>query len=469
MLFHSATFAAFITVVFGLYVLLRGSGARKWLLLAASYLFYAHWDWRYVSLLALSTGVDFVAGHRIHAAAGLRGRRGWLLVSLGTNLGLLAFFKYGNFLLANLAPAFAALGVERPELPGEIPVGISFYTFQTLSYSIDVYLGRTTPCRSLRDFALYVAFFAQLVAGPIVRSTEFLPQVREMRAPRAAEVSAGAQRFVLGLFKKVVLADNAAVFVDAVFADPAAQPAPLLWAGMYAFALQIYLDFSAYTDMALGIGRAFHLRFPENFERPYMSRSISEFWRRWHMSLSFWLRDYLYVPLGGSRHGAARTYLALMATMLLGGLWHGASWAFVIWGGYHGLLLALERRVPWLRTTPDQRVGGVAGLVRTAVTFHLVCFGWVIFRGVDAGRIADYFRGMATAWRWPTEGADVALLWAVATLVIVLAQHVVHVRSWRTAVWDRSPALFQGAVLALLVLLVSTFQVGENAFLYFQF
>ena len=200
MLFNSSTFLLFIAVVFGAYCVLRGSGARKWLLLAASYAFYAHWDWRYVSLLALSTGVDFVAGHRIYRADALRTRRLWLLVSLGTNLGLLAFFKYGNFLLGNLEPAFAALGVARPELPGAIPVGISFYTFQTLSYSIDVYLGRTTPCRSLRDFALYVSFFAQLVAGPIVRSTEFLPQIERLTSPRAAEVSAGVQRFVLGLF-----------------------------------------------------------------------------------------------------------------------------------------------------------------------------------------------------------------------------------------------------------------------------
>ncbi|NNE06971.1 MAG: MBOAT family protein, partial [Gemmatimonadetes bacterium] len=320
MLFNSSIFAVFLAVLLPLYALLRASAHRKVLLLVASYLFYANWDWRYLSLLLISTAVDYHAGRRLARTDAPGARRAWLLASLVTNLGFLGVFKYGNFIIDLAAPLWTALGVEPIRFPGSIPVGISFYTFQTMSYTIDIYRRKAEPSRRLLDFALYVSFFAQLVAGPIVRSGEFLPQITAMKNLRMGNVSSGTQRFLLGLFKKVAIADNVALFVDNVFQAPQSHSALMLWGGAFGFTLQVYCDFSAYSDMAVGIGRAFNIKLPENFRNPYLARSITEFWQRWHISLSTWLRDYLYIPLGGSRKGPGRTYFNLLITMFLGGL-----------------------------------------------------------------------------------------------------------------------------------------------------
>jgi alginate O-acetyltransferase complex protein AlgI len=414
--------------------------------------------------------MDYLIAARMFRAQGRR-RRLWLVFTLASNLGILAVFKYGNFALENLAPFVPSLAehlrAQGPLLPVEIPVGISFYTFQSLSYTLDVYLRRSAPCRSLVDFALYVAFFPQLVAGPIVRSTEFLPQLARLEDPRAEEVAEGLQRFIFGLFKKVVLADNAALFVDRVFADPGGHSGLLLLGATYAFALQIYLDFSAYTDMAIGAARAFHLRLPENFDAPYLSSSITDFWRRWHISLSSWLRDYLYIPLGGSRKGPGRTYVNLLLTMLLGGLWHGASWSFVLWGGYHGALLALERRFPRLQGAED--AGPLERTVRTLITLHLVCLGWIFFRCGSLAGIKIFLVRLFTAWEAPAEGAAVALGWSAALFAILLLQVVGRRRSLGLRLWERAPAALQGAALATVLLLVAVYRVSENAFIYFQF
>ena len=343
MLFNSAIFAVFILIVFPLYALSRGTSFARVVLLVASYAFYANWDVRYLPLLWISTLVDYTAGRRMAASDDPRTRRLWLLASLSTNLGLLGIFKYGNFLLETASPVWTAIGVDPPMLPGGIPVGISFYTFQTLSYTIDVYRRQLEPCDRPIDFAVFVAFFPQLVAGPIVRASELLPQLRKLPPIRGEEVAAGMQRFALGLMKKVVIADNVGLFVDQVFAAPSEYSAFTLWFAAYGFALQIYCDFSGYTDMAIGLGRAFGLRIPENFNVPYLAVSITDFWRKWHMTLSRWLRDYLYIPLGGSRGSQSATYRNLMITMLLGGLWHGAAWTFVLWGALHGAWLAIAR------------------------------------------------------------------------------------------------------------------------------
>ena len=469
MQFDSALFGLFVLAVLALDAALRRPGARKALLLLASYLFYANWDWRYLGLLLLSTAVDFRAGAAMHRSDDPRTRRAWLLVSLVTNLGLLATFKYGNLVLASLEPLFAAGGVALPRLPTEIPVGISFYTFQTLSYTIDIYRRNSEPTERLLDFAVFVAFFPQLVAGPIVRSREFLPQLRRLPSPSLERAADGAQRFLLGLFKKVVIADNVGVFVDGVFAAPGDHGAAVLWCGAWGFALQIYCDFSAYTDMAIGTARAFGFRLPENFDLPYLSRSMTEFWRRWHLSLSTWLRDYLYIPLGGSRRGPGRTYVNLAVTMLLGGLWHGASWTFLVWGGLHGLFLALER-LRGVQAEPDPCARWTpAAVLRGFLTFQLVTLTWVVFRAADFPSMGLYLERMLTAWGGPDDGLRAGLGWAGVLALLTMGQFLSRASRWREELWERLPPAVQGLALALLLLTVSAFQTEGATFLYFQF
>ena len=331
MLFNSLEFWIFFSLVL-LFSRLLPRRPRNLLLLGASYLFYMWWDARFIVLIVASTLVDFLVGRSLHNA---RGRsRWWLLIaSLAANLGLLGFFKYYNFLAGSLA---GLLGISARTLHLDIilPVGISFYTFQSMSYTIDIYRGKLEPVKRLTDFALYVAFFPQLVAGPIVRAREFFPQLFQWRPPSHERTEKGISLILVGLVKKMVLADNFSRISDLYFGDVAAHPgAWAAWSATFAFAMQIFFDFSGYTDIARGCGRLLGYEFPVNFRRPYLAGSITEFWRRWHISLSSWLRDYLYIPLGGNRRGSWTTYENLMVTMLLGGLWPGASWNFVLWGG----------------------------------------------------------------------------------------------------------------------------------------
>jgi len=387
LLFNSWQFLAFAAAVFVLYFRLPHRGQNR-MLLVASYVFYAAWDYRFLSLLLFSTAVDYVAGLRMAAAGTARARRRWLILSLVSNLGLLGFFKYFNFFVESAGAALGSLGipVEPLRLHIVLPVGISFYTFQTLSYSIDVYRGRMAPERSLRDFALFVAYFPQLVAGPIERATRLLPQLREPRRVTASHIHNGIWLISWGLFKKAVIANNLAILVDRTFSPATVATGPEYLVAIYAFAFQIYCDFSGYSDMARGLASLMGIDLMENFDRPYSATSIRDFWRRWHISLSTWLRDYLYVPLGGSRRGRWLTYRALLLTMLLGGLWHGAKWTFVVWGLYHGLLLAVYR---WLMVEravalPDGRAWRVAWRI---ATFHLVCLGWLFFRANDLAQV----------------------------------------------------------------------------------
>jgi len=464
MLFNSSEFVLFLAVLLPVYAVLRGTRPRQVLLLVASYAFYAHWDWRYVFLLALSTTVDFTVGHRMHAARAPRARRLWLLLSLVTNLGLLGVFKYGNLVLGT---AGRLLDVEVPTLPGEVPVGISFYTFQTLSYTIDVYRRQTRPCESPLRFAMYVAFFPQLVAGPIVRSVEFLPQARRLGDLGLERTAAASQRFLVGLFKKVVIADNVALFVDALYSAPHEYDALTLWCGAYGFALQVYCDFSAYTDMALALGQVFGLRLPENFDAPYLARSVTGFWRRWHMTLSTWLRDYLYIPLGGSRGGEVATYRNLMITMMLSGLWHGAAWSFVLWGAIHGLVLSIERMFG-VRPEPDRPLHW-RDLPRLLLTLHIVTFALVIFRSPDYTIMDTYMRRMLTAWEHPAVVSDVAWGWAVALAALLVGQWALRSRPLLWAAWRRAPSPVQGLGLAALALGIAYWHVDDVAFVYFQF
>jgi D-alanyl-lipoteichoic acid acyltransferase DltB (MBOAT superfamily) len=452
-LFTTWPFAAFLAAVLLLFYLLP----RRWrpcLLLAASLLFYMAWRARFVFLILGLIAIDYTAARVIAAQSGRR-RKMALWVSLAANLGLLGWFKYANFVRATLFHA-------RP-LDIVLPLGISFHTFQSISYVIDVYRGEQAVVTSFPEYALFVSFFPQLVAGPIVRAREFFGDLWKLRQPTGAEWLKGIETILTGLAKKLIFADQFALVADRYFRNPAALPGHVpAWSASIAFALQIFFDFSGYTDIAIGVALLFGFHFPENFRRPYFSASVTEFWRRWHMTLSRWLRDYLYIPLGGNRRGRLRTYGNLMLTMLLGGLWHGASWNFVVWGGYHGALLAIERLVRGRREP--------AGLVRvplTVLTFALVSIGWVFFRAASLGQAAfttsQLFSRFAGETLW--NGWQMGL--AIAALALGLAEEY----GGAIAGVAKAPAWVRAAVAVLVLLAIELFTASETAvpFVYFQF
>ncbi|MGH8481237.1 MAG: MBOAT family O-acyltransferase, partial [Nevskiaceae bacterium] len=362
MLFNSLTFLVFFCAVFMLHSLIPGWAGRKRLLLAASYLFYAAWNPPYVLILAFSTTMDWWLARRIGRCEDQGRRRALLGLSLACNLSLLGFFKYGGFLLENFERAVAGIGVAyvAPDWSIVLPVGISFYTFASLSYTIDVYRRQIRSDCSLADYALFVSFFPHLVAGPIVRARLLLPQIEQARQATRDQIGWGLCLVCFGLFQKAVLADAVfAPLVDAVYAEPQRHGALDAAAAVLAFSGQIYYDFAGYSLAAIGLALCFGFEFPDNFRQPYAAAGFSDFWRRWHISLSTWLRDYLYIPLGGNRGGEARAARSLMLTMLIGGLWHGASWMFVLWGGLHGVYLAAERLWRRLRPAGDAAAGRV--------------------------------------------------------------------------------------------------------------
>ena len=401
MIFNSLEFFIFLPLVLAAYYALNLRGQNV-LLLVASYFFYGWWDWRFLSLLLISTVVDYAVGLAI--ARQPARKRGWLMLSMTANLGLLGFFKYFNFFVDSAAALLMAMGFE-PHLPVLriiLPVGISFYTFQTMSYTIDVYRGQLAPARNLLDFALYVSFFPQLVAGPIERATHLLPQFSRPRVVTRPMIESGCFLILLGLFRKVVVADGVAPLANAVFASAQTASGPELCLGAMFFAIQIYGDFAGYSDIARGTARLFGFDIMVNFAQPYLSRNITEFWRRWHISLSTWLRDYLYIPLGGNRRGIAATYRNLFLTMWLGGLWHGARWNFVIWGALHGLYLAIHKL--WLaRRGLKPETGavvhfGARALGGVVLTFLLVDLTWIFFRCSTLAQAVSYLQGLVT-WR----------------------------------------------------------------------
>ncbi len=466
MLFNSLIFLPFVVGVLVLHHVVipaRHQSARKILLLTSSYAFYMSWNPYFGTLLAFSTLLDFSVALRLERSLSARARGLLLCVSLAANLGLLGFFKYGAFF------ADGALRVFGRELePGSLPllelalpIGISFYTFQTLSYTIDVYRGSQRASHSLLDFALYVSFFPQLVAGPIVRAAGLLPQLATDRRVTAADVEMALARIASGLTKKVVFADTLGAYVDSVFAAPLEHSGGDVWLAVYAYAFQIYFDFSGYCDMAIGLGRLFGISLPENFNRPYLATSPRDFWRRWHMTLSTWLRDYLYVSLGGNRTSRTRTQANLMITMLLGGLWHGAAVGFVLWGAYHGALLVLQRVVG------ERLVRRIAVplWLRRLLTFHLICLGWILFRAPSLELAGSVLGRMAHIGFEPTP-------LAVQALVLLLIAAGIHGLSGagsmvvRTTRW---PIVVQGAAYAVLATLVYLASPNTGRFIYFQF
>jgi D-alanyl-lipoteichoic acid acyltransferase DltB (MBOAT superfamily) len=400
MLFNSWIFAAFLAIVLPLYYLLPFR-AQNILLLAASYLFYGAWDWRFLGLLLLSTVMDYSIGRAMDLSPTQRRRRLLLVFSVVVNLTILGFFKYWNFFVESAGALLTSVGLEAnlPTLRIILPVGISFYTFQTLGYTIDIYRREMPACRNFLNYALYVSYFPQLVAGPIERITRLLPQIEGPRTVTPDMVYSGVQLMLWGFVKKIAIADSLAVHANRIFENPKGLHGVELWFGVYCFALQIYADFSGYTDIARGVSRLFGVELMLNFRQPYLSRNITEFWRRWHISLSTWLRDYLYVPLGGNRSGKIKQFRNLILTMLIGGLWHGASWTFVVWGGLHGVYLAVHRLLSGGRKIgaeppPRTWAGWVRYAVSVFVTFHFVCLAWVWFRARTPAAALDYTRGL---------------------------------------------------------------------------
>ncbi|WP_088328998.1 MBOAT family O-acyltransferase [Lacimicrobium sp. SS2-24] len=474
MLFNSLTFIVFFAIVLALHYSPLSWRIKKISLLIASYLFYAAWNPLFIILLWISTVVDWHVARWIYNEQDERKRKGLLWLSLATNLGILGYFKYGGFLLENWQAMMASVGIDYqvPEWSIILPMGISFYTFQTMAYSLDVYFRRAQPARSFLDFSLFVTFFPQLVAGPIVRPGHLIPQFTTPHYARVNQFFWGMALVILGLFQKVVIADGfLAPIAEAVFDAKSAVGFTDAWLGTFAFAGQIFSDFAGYSTTAIGVALCLGFSLPTNFRFPYAAIGFSDFWRRWHISLSTWLRDYLYIPLGGNRMSNTRTYINLMLTMLLGGLWHGASWNFVVWGGLHGSFLAMERFC-------SARWGSLAvvsqswfRVVMALLTFLAINITWVFFRAADfttSGNMISAMLGFA-----PEDAATpLPYLYIIEVCVIMALLLLAHWKMRDTNLEDvvaRFPAWLVTAVLAVMTIAIIFTQGTGNAFIYFQF
>ena len=464
--FVSIAFFIFFGIMLLSQFIFRSSRIRQLILLAGSYVFYGWWDWRFCFLMLVLTAVAYFT------ALGLEKRPGdkkLLALGVGAPLLVLFFFKYMNFFVDTFCAAF---GISAPgALSIILPVGISFYTFQSLSYTIDAYRGKVETSHDFIKFALYIAFFPQLVAGPIVKAADFLPQLDEDRRPTKARMAEGMNIFFWGMLKKAVLADQLSPFVDSVFGTPAAFSSGTVMLAVLAYAMQIYFDFSGYSDMAIGCAKCIGYDLAKNFDLPYISRNVSEFWKRWHISLSSWLQQYLYIPLGGNRKGKVRTYINLMLTMLLGGLWHGAGLNFIIWGGLHGGALCVHKLFRGKRAPSENPALKFISII---ATFIFVCLCWVPFRAQDA---TTAFQVYEKLFIW-TGGVRQAFIWAVAVPVLTFIATIycmIFHRDGRGVVHGEMPMFrldtFTG-VLAFTLLVgfcVILMYTGDNPFIYFQF
>ncbi len=473
MIFNSLTFVVFFAIVLAAHNARFFSWHQKKInLMIFSYLFYAAWNPPFVILLWISTVVDWWAAQWMVRSKRDTTRKAWMIISVVVNLGMLGYFKYGEFLLQNFVGLAASVGVEYrpPEWNIILPVGISFYTFATLSYTLDVYLKRAKPAKHFLDYALFVTFFPHLVAGPIMRPTELVPQFAEERRATPHQLHFGLALIILGLFQKVVLADGfLGPVVEKVY--DAREGVPMMldaWVATLAFSGQIFCDFAGYSTTAIGVALCLGFAMPDNFRFPYAAVGFSDFWRRWHISLSSWLRDYLYIPLGGNKHGPKRTYGALMGTMLLGGLWHGAAWTFVVWGGLHGLYLGVER---WLKGKFGGWTPGPASIVALGLlTYILVNITWVFFRAKDFTIASKMLTSMAGMADKPIP--MIALLPMIYAMVIVGGIVVTHWamrdKTLEIAV-ERTPSWAVAALLGVMSLAIVAEQGKGSAFIYFQF
>ncbi len=480
MLFPTADFALFFFIVFcASWAAVARPDARKLALLVASYFFYGYWDWRFMALLAVSSAINYTAGRAIAAWPGPRARKAALITAIGLNLAILGFFKYFGFFLESLGDIMVMAGLERdlPLLQIVLPVGISFFTFQGISYVVDVYRGEVGAAKSPLNLFLYISFFPQLVAGPIVRAAWFLPQLDETPELTRRALCFGLCLILLGLFKKMVIANYLATeLVDGVFIDPGGYSSLELLIAIYGYAVQIYCDFSGYSDIAIGVAALLGYRFHRNFDRPYRARSLQEFWRRWHISLSQWLRDYLYKPLGGSKYGRIATYRNLAITLLLGGVWHGAAWTFIVWGAIHGTALAVERALREWRSGdaagPHTTGRGAWPLARAAgqvlLTFHIVCLAWIFFRAEDFAGAFVYLRQLG---RFSGDLVVVTPFLAALIGITLLAQFVPSNSVERLARQiEGVPIAFLAAGFAVALLAIDLVAPeGTAPFIYFQF
>jgi D-alanyl-lipoteichoic acid acyltransferase DltB (MBOAT superfamily) len=473
MLFNSFVFFVFLAVVLPIFYCLPTKTSKNVFLLIASYVFYGYWDWRFCALLILSTIIDFYIGLKIHNARTAQLSKRYFLVSLITNLGILGVFKYFNFFIESFQTLSEKLGwqLDMLHLNVILPVGISFYTFQTLSYSIDVYRKKLKPAENIIDFALFVSIFPQLVAGPIERASDLLPQLTVKLKPSIEQIKQGVVLIVMGLFRKVIIGDSAGRYVDNIFSNMAHYSSYELIFGLIMFSIQIYADFSGYSHIARGTAKMLGVELMKNFEQPYLSQNITEFWRRWHISLSTWLKDYLYIALGGNRKGTISTYVNIIITMLLGGLWHGASWNFVIWGGLHGIYLSIHKMMLKGEKIPERITKlNLSTVLKVFLTYCLVLFTWLFFRSTSWDMTTLYF---SKIYYWETtEHATIITVVMISFVSLTLLldyfeyaskKHtfLLNIKSWGVKV---------GILLALFIVSIAyMFQSEPLPFIYFQF
>ncbi len=478
MLFNSFIFMFFLAVLLPSYYLLKTRRSRNILLLVASYVFYGYWDWRFCSLLLISSIVDFIVGRSIYKTSDKTRRKLLLVVSLTANLGILGFFKYFNFFIDSFESMIGIFGdhLDLLHINLILPVGISFYTFQTLSYTIDIYRGRITPTDNFLNFALFVSFFPQLVAGPIERAANLLPQISTVSKTTREQFLDGSILIVYGLFKKVMIGDAAGRYVDHIFAHMDLYSSWEVVFALFMFSIQIYADFSGYSHIARGTAKLFGFEIMKNFEQPYLSTNITEFWRRWHISLSSWLKDYLYISLGGNRRGVNRTYLNLMITMILGGLWHGASWTFVIWGTLHGIYLAVHKFLIKGKkiVSENKPLKSLADILRflpsSIITYLLVVITWLFFRAKGMDDI-QMFIFKCSDWTWgnyPLRFMTILLGFTAITMIFDILEYKTHSHVYFKRIGSRS---FMFGLLSAMYLSVVLFLINSKPlpFIYFQF
>lgn len=468
MLFDTPVYFLFLASAVGLYWLLNHKQQNVFLL-AASYFFYGWWDWRFLLLMIGSTVVDFLVARKIGASKDPRWRKTLLILSLVMNFGFLGFFKYCNFFIDTFSSSMELLGagpLTIQMLTIILPPGISFYTFQEVAYIVDVYYRRLEPAESIIDYALFISLFPHLIAGPIQRPSHLLPQVQQNRKFTPETVFDGCMLIFSGLLRKCVIADHCALIANAAFAGRLGHNFLSTSLGVVAFALQIYGDFSAYSDFARGSAQLFGFHFMVNFRQPYLAVSLQSFWRRWHISLSTWLRDYLYIPLGGSRHGEWKTYRNLMMTMLLGGLWHGANWTFVVWGGIHGLGLSAERF--FLGDHSEERWPPAVVWSRRFLIFCLVCFAWIFFRA-ETVSVALSMIGDLTRWGWSSDFVTaIPLLAVIASLTLLMDLR--QEKFGEEYIFQKLGTTPRIAMAMAQLVVVALFSASQsNAFIYFQF
>jgi len=469
MLFDTPVYLVFLVLVVIAYWRLNWRKQNA-LLLAASYFFYGWWDWRFLLLMIASTTIDFLIARKIEDMPNPSGRRALLIVSLVLNFSILGFFKYFNFFFDSAMQGLNALGlhnVPRSFLMIILPPGISFYTFQEVAYIVDVYAGRIKASRNFLDYGLFISLFPHLIAGPIQRPSHLLPQVQNPRVFRADAFRDGCMLILMGFLRKAVIADNCAHLADAAFGGSLGNNGWATLIGCYAFAWQIYGDFSGYSDIARGSAQLLGFHFMVNFRQPYLAVSLQDFWRRWHISLSTWLRDYLYIPLGGSRAGAGKTYRNLLITMVLGGLWHGANWTFIVWGALHGAVLSAERWIYGYEREAAEPTG-IRKVVSQVFIFHIVCLSWIFFRAESISAALKMVRNLSHFQWSPSYVA--ALLFLALLIVLGLMMDIQMEYSGGEYVFQKqSPVLAYGAAITAMLLLILFTASGDHAFIYFRF